>query len=647
MLSFKEGVPKKNMLHSLVFGFMVFLFILLIIGDIHAQMTTRVSVDSFGNEGNERSLQSSISADGRYVAYCSEATNLVPNDTNRTFDCFVHDRQTGNTTRVSVDSSGIEGNGSSPNPSISADGRYVAFESYASNFVPNDTNGVFDIFVHDRQVGNITRISVDSSGIEGNDVSLLASISADGRYVAFISLASNLVPNDTNNTWDCFVHDRQTGNTTRISIDSSGIEGNCGFSSPSISADGRYVAFSSGSDNLVPNDTNGESDCFVHDLQTGNTTRVSVDSSGIEGNDGSFKPSISADGRYIAFVSEATNLVPNDTNNASDCFVHDLQTGNTTRVSVDSSGIEGNDKSFIPSISADGRYIVFYSDATNLVPNDTNSKDDCFVHDRQTGNTTRVSVDSSGIEGNGTSFKPSISADGRYVSFQSYASNLVFDDTNGYEDIFVHDRYGSKYMVNGNGTGGGDGRYWPVIDVPGVDDGYFDARFTPATVLSGAELFSSWCADNDTPIKLGWWYDNAPCYSSLNFSIDCAPFVNIGNVGKLPSVNALLVLYREGEWDAGVEISDHTYFVTNSDIQAIIWTLLFNGIPQGGGITWQAPLVEALANLVDGMEPIYTTGSDIPITIIIDTTDQVNLLEVPYWLYEDLVAAGIVDECVN
>ena len=269
----------------------------------------------------------------------------------------------GNTTRVSVASDGTQANGGSFTPSISADGRYVAFASIAVNLVSGDTNGVQDIFVHDRQTGQTTRVSVASGGAQANGPSFDPSISADGRYVAFASNASNLVSGDTNNTGDIFVHDRQTGATTRVSIGPGGTQANRGSLAPSISADGRYVAFHSDATNLVSGVTNGTTHIFVHDRQTGATTRVSVASDGTEGNSVSIKPSISADGRYVAFQSIATNLVSGDTNRNQDIFVHDRQTGQTTRVSVASDGTEGNSGSNDPSISANGRYVAFQSQA--------------------------------------------------------------------------------------------------------------------------------------------------------------------------------------------------------------------------------------------------------------------------------------------
>ena len=421
-------------------------------GSVHAMPgnTTRVSVASDGTQSNHDSYNPSISADGRFVAFESEATNLVSGDTNNFRDIFVHDRQTGQTTRVSVASDGTQSNQHSYNPSISADGRYVAFESEATNLVSGDTNNHRDIFVHDRQTGQTTRVSVASGGAQANDFSSNPSISADGRYVAFISVANNLVggnteppPNnpasgDTGVDHDVFVHDRQTGATTLVSVAMDGSEGGAS-EEVSISADGRYVAFWSWADNLVSGDTNKLPDIFVRDLQTNQTTRVSVASDGTQANNFSFEPSISADGRYVAFMSWADNLVSGDTNGDWDIFVHDRQTGATIRVSVATGGGQAAGRSQSPSISADGRYVAFASSASNLVSGDTNNHPDIFVHDRQTGVTMRVSVASDGTQTYAFSSDPSISADGRYVAFGSEADNLVSGDTNGRFDIFVRE----------------------------------------------------------------------------------------------------------------------------------------------------------------------------------------------------------------
>ncbi|MEH1918344.1 FG-GAP-like repeat-containing protein, partial [Nostoc sp.] len=288
--------------------------------------------------------------------------------------------------------------------------------------------------------GQITRINIANDGIEANDTSYSPKISADGLYVTFASNASNLIPNDNNGLEDIFVYDRTTGQITRVSIANDGTEGNGYSYSSSISADGLYVTFASNASNLVPNDNNQKTDIFIYDRTTGQITRVSIANDGTEGNSYSYSPSISGDGRYIAFYSNASNLVPNDNNEKEDIFVYDQTTGQITRVSVDSNGAEANGKSYSPSISGDGRYIAFYSNASNLVPNDNNGKFDTFVYDLIAGQITRVSVDSNGVEANGESFLPSLSGDGRYIAFESNASNLVPNDNNGLEDIFVYDR---------------------------------------------------------------------------------------------------------------------------------------------------------------------------------------------------------------
>ncbi len=406
----------------------------------HPSQTSRASVDSSGNQGNAVSslyCGCELSADGRRVVFTSDADNLVPGDTNRMGDVFVRDLQTTETTRVSVSSAGAEGDEGSGFPTISADGRTAAFVGAASNLVPGDTNGTFDIFVRDLQTNQTTRVSVDSAGNQANSISLYTALSADGRYVAFVSAADNLVPDDTNGAMDVFVHDRQTGRTTRVSVDSAGREGDGASYSPALSADGQCVAFASEATNLVAGDTNGGADVFVHDCQSGRTTRVSVDSAGNQGTGFSTWPSLSADGGTVAFYSDAADLVPGDTNGVADVFVHDCQSGRTTRASVSSAGVEGNADSLYCALSADGQAVAFTSAAGNFVVADTNATDDVFLRDLRTSATTRVSVSSAGEQADADSGYPTISADGRVVAFNSSATNLVADDTNGVGDVFV------------------------------------------------------------------------------------------------------------------------------------------------------------------------------------------------------------------
>jgi Tol biopolymer transport system component len=409
-----------------------------------AKRTQRVSVGSAGVQGNGQSgslYAPSVSADGRYVAFDSVASNLVAGDTNGFQDVFVRDRKLHKTIRVSVSSAGAQGDNASYLASISANGRYVAFVSDAGNLVAGDTNGYSDVFVRDRKLHKTYLVSVDSTGVQGNSYSFTPSISANGRYVAFVSDASNLVPGDSNSSSDVFVRDRKLHKTYLVSVDSTGVQGNSYSDEPSISADGRYVAFRSFAGNLVSGDSNGYLDVFVRDRKLHKTVRVSVNSAGLQGNSFSDSPSISADGRYVAFRSFAGNLVSGDSNNASDVFVRDRKLHKTVRVSLSTAGVQGNGGSGDPAISANGRSVAFDSGASNLVAGDSNAYVDVFVRDRKLHKTSLVSVDSAGIQGNNDSFGPAISADGRYVPFDSNASDLVAGDTNGYQDIFVRGPY--------------------------------------------------------------------------------------------------------------------------------------------------------------------------------------------------------------
>jgi Tol biopolymer transport system component len=318
--------------------------------------TERVSVSSGGVQADGESFNPAISGGGRSVAFHSNATNLVPGDTNDTFDVFVRDRGTGMTRRVSVGPGGAQADEPSADPALSRDGRFVAFGSDAANLVPGDTNGTGDIFVRDRQAGTTRRVSVGPGGAQANGFSSAPTISADGRFVGFHSFASNLVPGDTNGTGDVFVRNRQTGATRRVSVGLGGAQGN-GFSgNAAISADGRFVAFQSSATNLVPGGTNGQPQVFVRDRQAGTTWMVSVGPGGVQGDESSGAPALSADGRFIAFESFARNLVSGDTNFTSDVFIRDREAGTTRRVSVGPGGAQAdNAASFGPEISADGR----------------------------------------------------------------------------------------------------------------------------------------------------------------------------------------------------------------------------------------------------------------------------------------------------
>ncbi|MCY2925940.1 MAG: hypothetical protein NT031_10960, partial [Planctomycetota bacterium] len=290
-------------------------------------------------------------------------------------DVFVHDRLTGQNVRASVSSAGVEGNGMNTGAAISADGRFVSFTSPATNLVPGDNNAKDDVFVRDLPAGTTERVSVSSAGTEGNNPSVVNAISGDGRYVVFQSTASNLVAGDTNGAGDIFVRDRRAGTTVRVSVSAAGAQGNDVSYSPVISANGRYVAFESLSTNLVLGDTNATRDIFVRDLQTGAMQRASVSTAGTQGDGPSSLPSLSPDGRYVTFASSATNLVVGDANAAADMFVRDTLAGSTRLFSASVAGVEGNaDSGPRLCMALTGEYVVFKSSASNLVPGDANGR---------------------------------------------------------------------------------------------------------------------------------------------------------------------------------------------------------------------------------------------------------------------------------
>ncbi|NJD57898.1 MAG: hypothetical protein FIA98_00660 [Anaerolineae bacterium] len=414
--------------------------------------TQRISIANNGAQAELRSKQPSISADGRYVAFTSDASNLVKDDTNGVSDVFVRDLVKNTTTRVSVSSKGTEGNKSSYWPFISADGSYVTFTSDADNLVENDKNGAGDVYISDVHNGVTELVSIGPDGSAGNDLSFWSSVSEDGRYVVYMSNATNLVPSDINDSWDVFMRDRQSGVTSLVSLGYDGSQANSQSEYPVISSDGQSIAYASDATNIVSDDTNGYRDVFEYDHKSGKTIRVSLATDGTQTNEGTqaFVISISADGRYVAFPSLATNLVPGDSNHAWDIFVHDRNKRETERVSVASDGSQADAGSYGVSISADGRYVLYGSNATNLVADDTNGVMDTFLYDRQTGKTERISIATDGTQGDDSSglmliapvgidfaYGTVLSSDGSRAVYMSNATNLVTDDTNTAQDIFI------------------------------------------------------------------------------------------------------------------------------------------------------------------------------------------------------------------
>lgn len=394
----------------------------------------RVSTDTVGGEANDDSSAPDVSADGRYVVFGSRASDLVADDTNANWDIFVKDRATGAIERVNTSSTGEQANDGAFEPAISANGRYVAFYSYATNLVPGDNNGTADVFLKDRQTGAIELISKKSDGTQGNKFSQAPALSPDARFVAFSGQSTNFAPTATSGNHKIFLKDRQTGGIVHISVDSSGVELNGSAYNPSVSADGNRVVF------VLEDFTNGVEDhVYVRDRSAGTTSIVSADSAGTPGNASSNTgpAKITPNGRFVVFSSNASNLVAGDTNFSADVFLRDLQTMETSRVSLDSSGGQANGSSHDPSISDDGRIAGFASSATNLVAGDSNNARDIFLRDLQTGETRRISVSDTQAEADAYSSEAEIAGGGGGAVFYSEASNLVANDLNSRVDIFA------------------------------------------------------------------------------------------------------------------------------------------------------------------------------------------------------------------
>ena len=396
--------------------------------------TTRVSTATDGSQGNDSSFTfvsgRAAGADGRYVSFHTIADNLLPVG-DSSGQVLRKDTQTGALDLVSADPGGAPGLGGSSGSSLSADGRFVVFGSGATNLVTGGTVGP-NIFANDFDAGTVSLVSSDSGGVEGDGVSHPGQISASGRYVVFKSNSTNLVSGSSSN-FQIYRKDLQTGTVIRVSTDDVGAPANNSCDLPVVSHNGRYVAFWSAATNLVPGSTGNE--VFMKDTQTGQMVLISSDDAGIEGNDSSLIPSINADGRYVAFSSHATNLVSGGTTGRQ-IFIKDTLTNSVALVSSDVGGIQGDGQSESLSVSDDGRYVAFVSHSSNLSVGDTNGHPDVFVKDLHTGLIHRVSNDSTGGNSNHLSENSSISANGRYIVFQSFASNLVAGDTNGDDDVF-------------------------------------------------------------------------------------------------------------------------------------------------------------------------------------------------------------------
>jgi Tol biopolymer transport system component len=395
-----------------------------------------ISLDMAGGGADRASHAPSVSARTGYVAFVSAASDLVAGDTNGKADVFVRNTNSRETVRASVDAAGGDANGDSLDPAMSGDGHFVAFTSYASDLVLDDTNGMPDVFVRDLWTGTTVRASVDTLGDDANGPSGEPSISGSGEFLAFSSDASDLVAGDGNGATDVFVRTMTTRTTLRASVDSNGGDPNGASHSPSIAGMGRRVAFASDASDLVTGDENGTTDVYVRWFLVDTTVRASVDLAGGDPDGASDDPSFDAGGQYVAFASTASDLVSGDQNGRTDVFVRDTKGLITTRASVDSGGGDANGDSLNPAISLSGRNVVFESVASDLVPGDGNGVSDIFLRDLQATAPILVSVDMNGGSTNGPSHDPSAS-DSPLMVFVSEGTDLTRQDVNGFEDVFL------------------------------------------------------------------------------------------------------------------------------------------------------------------------------------------------------------------
>ena len=401
--------------------------------------TYRVSRNPFGVDTNGASSDPSIADDGRSVAFTSVATNLTSFvDGNQSADIFVHETLFSGNTRVSVSSAGVEANGPSRSACLSGNGRFVAFESDATNLVAGDGNGYSDIFLHDLSNSRTTRVSVSSNGMEGDLPSFAPSISDDGRYVAFLSMASNLVANDNNQYIDVFVHDRLTRRTTRANVAANGTEADDDTLEATISGDGSFLAFTTSASNLVASPPTFQHDIYLRELASTNIERVDPGLSGVPANAGCFSPAISDDARFIAFHSSATNLVAADRNGHVDVFRYDRNTNTTVRVSLTAADSEPNADCRNATISDDGRFIAFASRASNMLPRDSFAND-VFVRDVVRGRSSVHTLTSDGLLAQEENDSPMLAGCGRFVAFASLDDGLSPADVNGVRDIMIHE----------------------------------------------------------------------------------------------------------------------------------------------------------------------------------------------------------------
>ena len=598
---------KKTLTNQISIFLFVFLFLF---QSVYAEnLFKNISINNTDwNLWNNHSLSPSISADGKYVVFSSEASNLVVNDTNGVADIFVSNTDNWNIERISVNNTWEESNAWSYEPSISADGRYVVFSSEASNLVVDDTNGLVDVFIYDIQNRTIKRVSVDDTWHEADWESRWWDISADGKLITFVSNATNLVPNDLNWSDDIFLYSMDDWNIERISVDNNWNEGNWNSYDSVISVDGKYIVFTSQATNLVLNDSNWVSDVFIYNIQTWDIERISVDNNWNEGNWNSYSPSISTNGKIITFVSNATNLVVDDTNTFADIFMKNLGENTLDRVSVNNDQSQSNQDSYNPNISADGKYIIFMSKGSNLVTGDTNWVDDVFLYNVNQNKIQRVSFNDTTLQqADGFSYTPVLSENWRFFGFSTNAVNLTsVNDNNSSLDIVVASRmpklslYWSSTMVILQWSSWQDP--WALWEDP-IDG---DLSF----------LSSSWTVNTALPWTYVLTYSRAT--SDNKFSATRLRTVIVSPV-PWALLNSWSILYINSNppiiTGTGNSWNIITIFSWSNVFTGLVWSTGSWSINLTGAFSWAT--IYTLSWYITNVE--WNTGQTVPFSFIIDT----------------------------
>ncbi len=404
---------------------------------------TAADANTTGNsDSRHRFSDTAVSGDGRYSAFITQGNNLVvPGQPG----VMRRDHQDNETLKVNIVSGSGASDDTTASPnfrlSITPDGRYIAFTSAGTNLdsITPDTNGVNDVFRHDTLTGTTIRVSLVDGGVLQGGVGLASEnpcISPDGNFVAFESVAA-LKGSDTNGLRDIYVRNITANTTSLASVSSGGALANGASKQPTMRNHGQAVAFSSDATNLiVPADGNSASDVYLRDLTGSTTILISKTPGGVPGAGSSTGPYMTPDTRYISFTSNAGDLGPTS-NGFNQIYLYDRNTSTMTIESVATGGTLGNANCGLATLSDNARYIAIQSDATNLVTPDVGGFTDCFVRDRTANVTIRVSQSTAGVQGNGHSFDPNLSGDGRWIDFHGFPTNFGFTDTNGVDDDFM------------------------------------------------------------------------------------------------------------------------------------------------------------------------------------------------------------------